>query len=282
MSGSLAYYAVVNALEAKGGWTAERRFTASVRHALNGHVPYQRHFDAGMASRQRGMGEDQIERAVQEQLALDLNPMSVAACGIVQPARAVAGFNDYNKSVALGVRTIVRPAGEVVSGRQVAATREVVAMFDDPAPCRHATHALFQWVFRQVMANNSSRMAPPLRRLSEVARLLGLENGIMCEASLALETLGHISIPDLARELGCHQRTLERRLREDDLTPEMLRQTARLNRALKGIQAGDSLAEVAVDVGFADQAHMTRAFRAASGMPPSFFKKLMSAEPLPT
>lgn len=278
MSGALAYHAVVHALEAKGGWTPARRFAASVSHALGGHLPYQRHYAAGLACAHRHMGEDLIEHAVNEQFALDLNPMAVAGEAVTSPSRWIAGFNDYNKTVTLGVRTIARPATVAMPVRQVASERQAVAVQNDLTTCRHATHALLRLVLQRAWDNSRSRGVPSLRRPSQVARLLGLEHSVMGEACLALETLGHIAIPDLAKELGCHQRTLERRLREDGLTAEMLRQTTRFLRALEGIRAGDSLAEVAVEAGYSDQAHMTRAFRASCGMSPSFFKKLLARE----
>ncbi len=37
-----------------------------------------------------------------------------------------------------------------------------------------------------------------------------------------------------------------------------------------------SLAEIAVEYGFSDQAHMTRAFRHACGLPPSVLRSLVA------
>lgn len=46
----------------------------------------------------------------------------------------------------------------------------------------------------------------------------------------------------------------------------------RLDGARREILAGKALAEVALDAGFADQAHLTRAFKAAYGMAPARFR----------
>jgi AraC-like DNA-binding protein len=46
----------------------------------------------------------------------------------------------------------------------------------------------------------------------------------------------------------------------------------RLDLVRREIRAGKALAQVAIDAGFADQSHMTRAFRAAYGLSPSQFR----------
>ena len=46
----------------------------------------------------------------------------------------------------------------------------------------------------------------------------------------------------------------------------------RLDGVQRGIVAGRSLAELALDAGFADQAHLTRMFKAAFGLSPAKFR----------
>lgn len=277
MSGALAYHAVVLALESKGNRTPARRFAESIQHALTGHLPYQRYLDAGLACVRRRRGEDAIEWAVREQLQLDLNPLTVANRCTVRPEIALRSYNEYNERVNLGVRTQLRTKPLEVPDRRMVVGRKLVAATVDPKPCQQATYFGFELLLRQVLRNAHSRQKPQITRMSEVARHLGLDRSVLLEASLALEALGYIPIPELAKALGCHQRTLERRLRGDGLTAEMLRQTARLLHALERIAAGDSLAEVAVDAGFSDQPHMARMFKASCGMPPSFFKSLLAS-----
>jgi AraC-like DNA-binding protein len=72
--------------------------------------------------------------------------------------------------------------------------------------------------------------------------------------------------------IGCHQRTLERRLREEGLTAETIRMATRLIRATKRLRSSDSLTAIAMEVGFSDQAQMTRAFRFSCGMTPSLLR----------
>ena len=58
----------------------------------------------------------------------------------------------------------------------------------------------------------------------------------------------------------------------------------RLDLAREWIQRGHPLAAVACDAGFADQAHLTRVFKAAFGLTPARYRALaattLGAEPL--
>jgi len=87
---------------------------------------------------------------------------------------------------------------------------------------------------------------------------------------------GYISVSEVARKIGCHQRTLERRLQKEGLTAETIRTATRLNRATKRLRSDDSLTVIAIEEGFSDQAQMSRAFRKSCGMTPSSLR--MSTE----
>jgi AraC-like DNA-binding protein len=56
----------------------------------------------------------------------------------------------------------------------------------------------------------------------------------------------------------------------------------RLDFARQRMRQGRPLAEVAGDAGFADQAHFTRAFTAAFGLPPGRYRALLGADHLPS
>jgi AraC-like DNA-binding protein len=53
----------------------------------------------------------------------------------------------------------------------------------------------------------------------------------------------------------------------------------RLDRVRDRLLAGDSLAVAAAEAGFADQAHMTRQFRRAHGLPPGRWRRLVQGHP---
>lgn len=105
MSEPLAYHAITHALEAPCGGTPLRQFASSVQHALSGHLPYQRYFNAGLARRRHGSGEDTIERLITEQFALDLNPITLASRQTWHPHKFIEAYTAYNEAVNLGVKT---------------------------------------------------------------------------------------------------------------------------------------------------------------------------------
>lgn len=82
----------------------------------------------------------------------------------------------------------------------------------------------------------------------------------------------------LADRLGLGRRQLERRFNsQEGLSPVAFRQLARFQRTAKTLRLdpGLSLAQTGIDFGFADQAHMTREFRAIAGQTPEQLRSEM-------
>jgi len=87
-------------------------------------------------------------------------------------------------------------------------------------------------------------------------------------ASLASST----TVTEAAGQSGVRPRTFQRRLlRETGHPPQFWLQLARVRRAARGLATAKSLAELAVDAGFSDQAHMTRQFRLWFAITPAQF-----------
>lgn len=270
---ALAYHVVVHALEAKAGWTPARRFATAIQSVLDGHLPYERHLTAGLVRERAGTGQDTVEALVREQLAFDLNPLTQAARAAPTLEKLLHAYNDYNQSVELGARTSFPKEPNRLSQYRTHVQRQRIATDYDPQICQHATYFVFEQLIRAAMQNMRNSATQKLNRMSNVARLLGLDRGVIGETALAIESLGYVPIERIGRELGVSQRTLARRLHEDGLTAESLRLVDRLLRALDGIRVGQPLVEVAADAGFSDQAQMTRAFRASCGLTPGYLSK---------
>lgn len=84
-----------------------------------------------------------------------------------------------------------------------------------------------------------------------------------------------------ARQHGLAAETLSRGfVRVFGVTPRRWRFEARARRALQGLQAMDSgsLAGLALDAGFADQAHLTHAVVALTGHPPGHWRRPSSRD----
>lgn len=84
------------------------------------------------------------------------------------------------------------------------------------------------------------------------------------------------------RQQGLAPETLSRGFRRTyGLTPRRFRQEAKARRALSMLAAGQtgSLVTVALDCGFADQAHMTHAIKALTGMTPDSCRRSSGYNP---
>jgi AraC-like DNA-binding protein len=92
-----------------------------------------------------------------------------------------------------------------------------------------------------------------------------------------------VAVPVIARAIGLSERQLRRRsLDLFGYGPKMLGRILRMNRALELARAGRPLAEVSVDAGYADQAHLTREVKALAGVPPAVLLGESATEAEPT
>jgi AraC-like DNA-binding protein len=85
-------------------------------------------------------------------------------------------------------------------------------------------------------------------------------------------TAGH-TVLRAAKLLGVSERTLHRRmLARTGRSPSFWLDLARARRALACLSTSMTLAEIAVEAGYADQAHFTRSFGTRFGAPPGSFR----------
>jgi AraC-like DNA-binding protein len=69
-------------------------------------------------------------------------------------------------------------------------------------------------------------------------------------------------------------RTLQRRLADAGASYERLRERSRFGTATRLLASTDAtVLEIALDVGYSDHAHFTRAFRRWTGVPPREFRR---------
>lgn len=92
------------------------------------------------------------------------------------------------------------------------------------------------------------------------------------------------SLPDLATEAGVHPGHLVRVFRRHYLcAPAQYITRLRIDRARAALaETGDPIAWIATTVGFSDQAHLTRRFKALTGTTPARYRLEFSSRRRPT
>lgn len=96
----------------------------------------------------------------------------------------------------------------------------------------------------------------------------GTDPHVISSPAVALLAAGR-PVGRVARELGCSERTLERRILADvGVSPKTLQRIIRFRRYFSRLQAGESGSIAGVQAGYYDQAHANRDFRAFTGSSP--------------
>jgi len=261
-------------MEAKAGWDADRRFAEAVSQAVDGHLAYGRYHAAGRARASEGIGEEGVKRLVRDFLETDINPAIVFLANLGGVESALRGYNLYNATANLAVRTSVGIKDPRQRGvKRLAAERDLLTRADDPGPCRTATLTVAACVLEHVQSGGAF-LSRPLS-VSHLAEILGRGYGVGADVARAIEDDWLAPLSLLPRKLGCHKRTLERSLQDVGLTAQSLRRADRMMRATAGLFEADSITNIAADCGFSDAAHMSRSFRAACGLTPTMLVEII-------
>ena len=120
----------------------------------------------------------------------------------------------------------------------------------------------------QLAASSKAQCEEALRQLTEDA-------GFACRVRRVIET-SHPFPPKLARvaaTLFVSERTLKRRLQEEDASFQQLVDQVRLERAQDLLRSTTmNLSQIADALGYADAANFTRAFKRWTGSSPSHYR----------
>lgn len=108
----------------------------------------------------------------------------------------------------------------------------------------------------------------------------GLSTEVAWSLDILAGTNGGERIGVLARDIGwSRKRLIHRFRREIGLPPKLIARLMRLHSAIGELsKSSRDLAEIALDAGYADQAHFNRDFRAFSGTTPARFRKALDPE----
>lgn len=148
-------------------------------------------------------------------------------------------------------RRPVRAAAAEVFGCEVAVGRVAAVVFPERLLSR---------------ANPAPRrLADPHDRLPNADDLITCVEHLLEAASLERRP----TLTELAHRLRLGPRTLQRRLAEQGESFDSLLRKAFQRRAGRLLAAGHSVTDVAVELGYSDTAHFSRAYRTWTGRPPS-------------
>lgn len=281
---TLAYHVVVHAMEGRAGLAPLQRFWLALRHAADGQLPYIRYYEAGSRRERDRASAGDVKRWVSEWLSTDLNPAVQALRMSTSMSALIEGYNAYNKSSCGVVRTTMTVSSESAAAARepvVGRKRELFATDRDPAPCRIGTFEVFDSAVRGLARGEAGPSA--LLSVDHVSSRLGVEGTATAQAAAVFQSEGNIAVPRLAAQLGSSPRALQRRLREEGGTAEEIRASCRIVAACGLLPSALTLTQIAVDAGYSDLAHMSRAIKAACGLAPSLLRRtasLSGASPL--
>ena len=178
------------------------------------------------------------------------------------------------------VGTMLRPAaGRLVLGRSVADVTDTWLDLGDLLADGRSERALVDGI-RGAMAADPHDPAAHLAAIGHVESWLATHLPVDAQGLLVNRLVTWLGdhpevarVEELAREADLSERSLQRLVEQRiGLSPKWLLQRRRLHDAVEALKAGrGTLAEVAADLGYADQAHFTHDFRAVTGMTPGAY-----------
>ncbi len=251
-----------------------------LEHALVFESSLVRISDVHCRSRKGGCGE--VERETSPRLVL---PRRGAFAYHFSPRdEAVA---DANTAIALHPQMAFKVSHPIDGGDCC-----TVFEFDDDAvfgPMRGAVPASAGAVFAgrlaRLRAQSAEKLAIEERVLACLDALAGRNARVgrsavveRAKAAIARDPFDDRSLAQIAREVGASPHHLTRAFRRSTGLPlHAYRLQLRLQLGLERASAGEPLARVAVDCGFAHHSHFTAAFRLHFGTIPSQLRKISTA-----
>ena len=261
-------------------------FSAAVGHALNGFVPTNHFHHAGRQTGEKRYSESAMAKAVTDELRIDLNPFLKCMVHATTRYNALLVHQSLNQLADLPVRTEVGFDGR---GTLTFRSRTASSSGYDPTACRDAhlmgMHIILSSIAEpgtqtvadsEIPAWGGRRLRPPTC-VSELAALLGLVSSVASDAALVFEADADVKVQNMARHLGCHSRTLQREFKASGLTAETLKRACMLSRATALLSTAMTLTDIAHEAGYADHAHMTRAFVTSCALPPSILRQAFTS-----
>jgi AraC-like DNA-binding protein len=272
----LAYHSVVHALEVDPGISGQVRFAMSVEYALDGHLPYDRLIQAGRRYDQAGVGTLELQERLRDWLASDLCPSAQLIRLLDSETALLAFFNEYDRALGNAEVTTLMPDVRIGSPANVKRLQRIVpAHATMPAACHAAGMAKAEILLEQVQLRAKNKIPRKVTQLTELGRCMGVEKSVGFEAAQYFEEHTDKNVPDLAKALGNHPRTVGRQLKREGLNAHSIRRVCMLNKAVEKFLHDKSLGVISEECSYSDLAHMSRSFKEACGMTPSTLRRII-------
>lgn len=272
--GGMAYHLLVRSLrDAVGAQRPENQLFADCIHsAIQGHVPLEAFRLVGARAQAARWHESALAASVAENFRLDLNPfgMRLKAAGSV--AELMALHRRFNQRSSLQIRSSLR---QDAGGRLQFDQRLLPRGLQDIEACRQVHVVAMEHLVGQIHADGAAPRHPGLQpstsgisRVSDVAQSLTPGASLIHDCLHALEEDPTQKLSGVALRLGFQPRRIQRHLARFGVSAESLKRAVMLNHATRWLATRKPLTEIAHASGYADQAHMCRAFVASCGLPP--------------
>jgi len=269
----MSYQAIPRVLEQQAGAAPPPSFADAVAAVLQCDLPAQRVAQA-VTRLGRVPGQAAVTQDLRGLLALDVGPTAQVFRRLASRQALVDMWNAYNTHGNVQAPSMLQGQGDGL---------HCVFRFEQQQADR--TLELMTHVWIEILQGLIQRRAEraPLSRpdgsaasLSELARLMNA-GSLVEDACTFFEVRPEAQVPDLARHLALHPRTLARRLDEVGLTPLALKRACALVGATRDLLETDlSLTTIAARHGYSDGAHLTRQVRQATGgFSPSELRRLV-------
>jgi len=273
VQGSMAYHLLVRALrDAVGAQRAPNQLFAECIHAtLQGHVPLHTFRQVGAHAQTVRGHESGLAASVADNFRFDLNPFGLRLKAAGTVAELMALHRRFNQQASLQIRSSLT---QDATGRLQFDQRSLPGGLQDIEACRQVHVVAMEHLVGQIHAVGADHPSPGPRhntgihRVSELARCVVHGAALIHECLDALEEDPSQKLSALAFRLGFKTRTMQRHLARFGVSAEGLKRAVMLNHATRMLGSRRSLTEIAYTSGYADQAHMCRAFVSSCGLTP--------------
>jgi len=197
-------------------------------------------------------------------------PLLVSSARSTAWTRTISGSGDV---FAIRLRPAGLPVVSDLNAASIPHEREITASLDA------RSHRLLQQIAIAATPSRRAEAADALVRGLLAERPLGASPRLANAALDAIVARPHVQrTSDVAAALGVSVRTLQRALRSHvGRGPGEIARRVRLQEVVRRLSTADeSLADVAGELGYVDQAHLTHDFRAVAGITPGAYLRTLA------